>query len=140
MNTYYIKDQEFLNSKIYQDYLKDNPSEGMLRVRAFAANQAVPVKGMEIIVSTVYENSKIIFYDGLTNESGVVENINLPAPKLNPDNLDAPNAAKYDIEAKYVPDNIDTFYKVNIYEDICVVQNISVVPKVDLNVGGFNGR
>ena len=50
MNTYYIKDQEFLNSKIYQDYLKDNPSEGMLRVRAFAANQAVPVKGMEIIL------------------------------------------------------------------------------------------
>ena len=55
----------------------------------------------------------------------------MPVPKLDINNMDVPNTITYDIEATYEPDNIDTIYKVNMYENICVVQNINIVPKLN---------
>lgn len=136
MNTYNIKDDNFINSDLYKDFIKQNPSRGSLRIRAYTASGAIPIKGLKVTISTEYKNSNIIFYEGATNESGTIEKISLPAPKLVVDNLDVPNKTTYEILAVYEPEKLNTVYKVNMYEDVCVVQNINVAPKT-LDVGDF---
>ena len=83
----------------------------------------------------INNNTKVIFFEGETNDSGVIENISLPAPKLDISNMMAPNTLVYDVYTIYEPDNIKTLYKVNMYEDVCVIQNINIVP--ELKLGDF---
>ena len=134
MNTYNINDVDFKNSEIYKKFINENPMVGYLKIRAYSASGAIPVRGLKIEVSTNYENSKIIFFDGITDTSGIIEKITLPAPKLTTIE-DVPNKIIYDINATYPPNLLDLNYKVNMYEDIFVIQNINVVPKAES--GGF---
>ena len=139
MKVYYITDKDFINSEIFSEYMKNNPEKGNLKVRAYSASLAVPVKGVKVIVSSYFdENNKIIFYEGETDESGLTPKISLPAPRLSNDNMIVPLKKEYEIEAIYPKDNIKLLYKVDIYEDVCVMQDINIVP--ELKVGGFNGR
>ena len=135
MNKYNVNDPIFVESKLYQNFLKQNPTQGFLKIRAFAANQAIPISGLKIIVSKIIDNNKIIFFEGNTNESGIIEKINLPAPTLNTDNLNIPSTITYNIEAIYNSDDINRVYQVNIYENIYVVQTINIVPKLNNNMG-----
>ncbi len=128
MNIYNYNDNEFKNTDIYKNFIKDNPSFGSLRIRAFAASGAIPISGLKIIISTNYNENEIIFFDGVTDESGTIPKIKLPAPTLNTDNLDVPNKTTYKITATYKVDNTTQTFNVNMYEGICVVQNISIVP------------
>ena len=59
----------------------------------------------------------------------------MPVPRINLDNMMAPNTKVYDLETTYDVGNVKALYKVNMYDNIYVVQNINVVP--DLKVGGF---
>lgn len=136
MNTYKINDNNFINSDVYKKFIKENPSRGSLRIRAFAASEAIPIKGLKVLVSTEYDNNNIVFFEGETNESGIIEKITLPAPKLITDNLDVPNKTTYEILATYAPEKLNKVFKVNMYEDVCVVQNINVAPAT-LEVGDF---
>ena len=136
MNTFNINDQSFVNSKIYQDFLKENPGSGYLKIRAFAANQAIPISGLNIIISKNIDNNNVIFFEGATNSSGIIERITLPTPELDPNNLDKPNGTTYDITATYKSDNISRIYKVNMYENVYVVQDINVNPIMN-QMGGF---
>ena len=54
------------------------------------------------------------------------------------DNLVVPEKTEYEIEVLYKPDGIKSLYKVNLYEDVCVMQDINIVPEI--KVGGFNGN
>ena len=67
MNTFNINDQSFINSKVYQDFLKENPGSGYLKIRAFTANQAIPISGLNIIISKNIDNNNVIFFEGTTN-------------------------------------------------------------------------
>jgi len=132
---YNINDKDYANSKTYQDFLRSNPALGYLRIRAYAASQAVPISGLEIVVTTKINNDDVIFFDGYTNDSGIIDNISLPAPRIKTNNLEAPKYLTYYVTAIY--GNIKQIYKINIYENISVVQNINITP--ELQVGGFNG-
>ena len=135
MNTYNIEDETFKNSEIYKSFINDYPMIGYLKIRAYSASQAIPVRGLKIEVSTNYENNKIIFFDGATDKSGIIEKITLPAPKLDDYNENIPNKIVYDIKATYPPNLVDLNYKVNMYEDIFVIQNINIVPSSE--AGGY---
>ena len=137
MNTVNINDEDFVKTKAYQDFLVSNPSNGFLKVRAFAANQAIPISGLKVVVTKNIGNNNVVFFEGYTNESGVIEKISLPAPKLDLNNLDIPKSASYEIATTYLKDNTSELYKVNIYENIYVIQNISIVPNMNLEIGGF---
>lgn len=128
MNTYYVNDDNFINSTLYQNYLKENPTFGMLKIRAYAANQAVPIEGINIIIYKIIDNNKIIFFEGTTNESGVIERIKLPTPYLNGDDMKIPNKATYIMDANYLNNNLR--YNINMYENVCVVQNINIIPNI----------
>ena len=108
--------------------MEQNPAQGYLRVRAYAASQAVPISNLNIVVSKQIGDTNVIFFEGKTNESGVIDKIVLPAPRLDPNNMDVPNSVTYEIRATSETDNINQTYIIYIYENVYVVQNISIVP------------
>ena len=128
MNIIDFNNQEFQNTEVYKDFIKNNPSNATLNIRASSANFAVPVEGVKIIVSKTIDNYKVIFFEGLTDESGMINQIILPTPSIVENDLDIPNATPYDIEAIYEKDNVDNKYVVLMYPGICVIQNINLIP------------
>lgn len=133
MNNVSLDDKEFLNSNAYMNFINDNPGIGYLKIRAYSANQAIPVKGLKIFVNKKINGYNVNFFEGYTNESGVIENISLPTPIINSNDLVAPKSASYEINATLNDETILNFI-VNVYDKLYVIQNISVVPK--MNMGG----
>ena len=133
MNTYNVNDESFLDSQIYKNFINENPGLGYLKIRAYAASQAVPISGMKIVISKDIGGNKVIFFEGVTNDSGVIDGILLPVPRVSSDNMMAPVVTTYDLSATY--DGESRVYKVNVYDDIHVVQSINVTPNISYGVG-----
>ena len=140
MNNYNVNDENFINSSLYKNFIRVNSGEGKINIRAYAASQAIPISNMDIVISTNINNNKVIFFEGKTNQSGVIENIKVPAPPILNNNLTNPPSLVYEISARYIPDNINKVYSVNIYDNLTVIQNISIVPDTVIKAGGFIGR
>ncbi|MBP3766154.1 MAG: hypothetical protein J6G98_03135 [Bacilli bacterium] len=130
MNIYNVFDSEFKNSSIYQDFLKDNPTVGYLKIRAYAASEAIPISNMQVEISKTIGDNKIIFFSGVTDNSGMIERVTLPTPRLEVSDLNVPNNIEYDIKTTY--NGVDTIYKVIMFEGVCVVQTINVKQKGEL--------
>ena len=135
MNNYNFNDESFKTTTIYQNFMAANPSFGYLKIRASAASQALPISNLKIIVSKMIDGNRVVFFEGKTNSSGVIERITLPAPKQNINDLEAPTSTSYEINAIYEPDNLSDTYIVNIYENIYVVQRINIVPTLNALAG-----
>ena len=131
MNEYNINDSEFLKSDIYKDFIKKNAGLGRLLVRAYAASEALPIKGLKLKVSTIFNDNKIVVYEGYTDESGVIENILLPAPIYDENNLVSPIKIVYSLDASYEPSKFYKEYFINVFDGISVMQNI-VVETMDM--------
>lgn len=132
-----INNENFVNTEVYQRFIRENSEHGTLRIRAYAANQAIPISGVSVVIRAKIENNDVVFFEGVTNESGLIDGISLPAPKLDVDNLGIPRKMTYDVVATYVPDNVNFLYKVNIYENVFVIQDINIVPSMGSQVGDF---
>ena len=130
-----INDDNYKKTNAYVSFMNEHPSKGNLRVKASAASGAIPISGVKIVVTTLIENNNVIFYEGETDSSGLIDRISLPAKKLDSNNLEIPDKTVYSIRATYVPDNLSMTFNVNIYEGICVVQNINIVPELRLIEG-----
>ena len=79
--------------KIYQEFLKENPENGILKVQVFMANQAIPIANVNILIEKEISNETLDFFNGMTNESGIIEAISLPAPKI--EDNDIPKYVSY---------------------------------------------
>lgn len=110
-----------------EEFKKNNPGVGYLKIRAYAASGAIPVRGLNIVISNYIDGKNIVFYEGKTNESGVIDKIALPAPLINSNDLIIPNSITYDLRA-YIEGRVDKIYKVNIFDGVIVIQNISIAP------------
>ena len=134
MNSVNFNDPIFIQSNDYKDYIIQNPDIGYLNIRAYAANSAIPISDMQVEVSKVINNMKVIFFSGATNSSGTIINIALPTPSISSNDMIIPSSIDYDIIAKYNDENL--VFKVQMYSNIQVVQNINVVP--NLRAEGVN--
>ena len=133
MNNISLNDLDFLNSNVYMEFMNNNPGIGYLKIRAYSANQAIPVKGLKIVVNKKIDGYYVNFFEGYTNESGVIENISLPTQKIDSNDLIAPKSTSYEIIAS-LNNQTNLNFIVNVYDKLSVIQNISVVPK--MNMGG----
>ncbi len=116
-----------LDKSVYDKFISENPGIGKLKIRAYAASEALPVSNLNIVVSTIIDNNNVVFFRGKTDTSGMIPSISLPAPKLEISNLQVPKTTTYKIEAYKDINNISNF-NVDMYDGICVVQNINFVP------------
>lgn len=121
-----INNEEITSSKEYQEFLKNNSGKGTLNIRVSSASQALPIINLKVIVSKVIGKYDVIFYEGYSDSSGIIPPIILPTPKLNKNDLEVPKGISYSIRATYKPDNINETFKVEMYENISVIQNINI--------------
>ncbi|MDY5875666.1 MAG: hypothetical protein SPJ74_06310 [Bacilli bacterium] len=126
MNNVNITDSNFISTIVYKNFMIENTGRGILNIRASFANQALPITNLKVVVSKEIENYNVIFYEGVTNISGLIEKISLPTPPKENDDLIAPKNTTYKITTLY--NNREYTYVVNMYDGICVVQNINIVP------------
>lgn len=128
MNVYNVSNPEFKESIFYKEFLDNNPTVGYLKIRAYAASEALPISNLQVEISKTMGDNKIIFFSGVTDNSGMIERVTLPTPKLSINDLNVPNNIEYDIKTTY--DGVDTIYKVIMFEGVCVVQTININPNV----------
>ena len=126
MNNVNITESNFISTIVYKNFMIENTGRGILNIRASFANQALPITNLKVVVSKEIENYNVIFYEGVTNISGLIEKISLPTPPKENDDLIAPKNTTYKITTLY--NNREYTYVVNMYDGICVVQNINIVP------------
>ena len=137
MNTVYFNDQNFINTQTYKNFINNNKGTGFLNIRAYAANAAVPISGLNVVVSKIIDNQKVVFFEGATDLSGIISNITLPSPIISSNDEEVPASQDYDIVATY--ENQKLIFKVLIYTNIGVNQNINIVPQIRLD-GKSYGR
>ncbi len=126
MNNVNITDSNFITTTVYKNFMNENTGRGNLNIRASFANQALPITNLKVVVSKEIENYNVTFYEGVTNISGIIGKISLPTPPKEKDDLVAPKTTTYKITAVY--NNREYTYTVNMYDGICVVQNINIIP------------
>ena len=79
---YYFDSDEFKESALYKNFISINNSNGILKIEASTAGEAYPLKDVNITISKMIDGNKVIFYQGKTNDSGVIESIVLPTRKV----------------------------------------------------------
>lgn len=129
-----ISFEEFKKTNEYNEFIKNNSEMGILKVMAFTAYQAIPIEGVEVLITKDFGNNKVLFYRGYTDSSGIIDNIMLPAPVSGYSLADAKisNYTLYDLTA--IKSDYDTIknYTIGMFGNIKVIQNIKMIPKVDL--------
>ena len=135
----YFDSEEFKNSSTYKNFININSGKGILRVEASTASEAYPLKEVEVIISKKLDGNKIIFYKGVTNDSGIIDGIILPTRGMNSEVEDASDIlfTTYDLEAKYPKYGLEKMYDVSIFNDVKVIQPITF-PVTDLIEGEQN--
>ena len=131
MNTISFTDEDFRKSESYKKFITNNPDNGFLKIQASRANSAVPVSGVQIIISHIIDEYKVIFFDGVTNESGIIENITLPTPEKDENDMNIPLSTTYNIEAIYTKDNMDCLYSAKMFSGVYAIQNINIIPNIE---------
>ena len=114
-----------INNQEYQDFLKNNPGRGILSIRVYTASEAIPIENLKVVVSKEINNSDVIFFEGYSDSSGVVNDIILPTSKLDSNDLEIPQGTTYNIKAMIA--NMSEEFKVEMFEGVTVVQKINVV-------------
>lgn len=118
--------EEYFNSEKHADYLKNNPGSGLLRIQVYTANQAFPLEDVEVKVYKEIDGKRVIFFNGVTDSSGIIDNINLPTKEVKKEVESASDimSTDYIIEAKYPKTGVAQDYIVSIYDDLKVIQPI----------------
>lgn len=118
----------------YEDFLKNNKQKGTLRIQVAAANQSFPISNARVTVSLELKNGTREMFEGLTDSSGIIDNIVLPAPELNlsqdPDSGGVMPFAVYTTTIEH-PDFVNAkFINVPVFPGIESIQAVNLVPLV----------
>lgn len=137
----YITYEQFKNLDEYKDFIKENPSIGTLKIQAFTAYGAIPVPNTKIIISKDIEEYRIVFFQGDTDSSGIIDNIELPAPPgLSTTSTETPQYTIYDMNAIHEGYETIKKYSIGMFGDVKVIQYVKMTPDVTLEGVDKNGN
>lgn len=116
----------FFSKEQFPEFSLENSASGILKIQAFATNQAFPLQGVEIEISKIIDGEKVIFYQGVTDDSGIVDQIVLPTkiPKKAVEQASDVIFTTYTVTAKYPDSDLKRVYEVGIFDNIKVIQPI----------------
>ncbi len=133
--------EELKKTNLYPAFLSENPSTGTLKVQVFTAYKAVPIADCEIIIFKTIGDKKVVFFTGKTNNSGIIDNIILPAPEnATATSMEAPLYTTYDMTAIHVGYETIKQYKIGMLGNIKVIQYVRMTPEVELEGVKENGN
>ncbi len=105
----------------YDEFLRRNTGTAPLKIQASRAQQALPTPGVRIRIIGHFSDARVLFFDGVTDEDGLIENILLPAAprgiSLEPG---GGRGALYQVFAHH-PDFEPAGYEVEMFEGIGAV-------------------
>ncbi len=138
----FITFENFKKLDEYQQFLSENPDTGTLRVQAFTAYGAIPIADTEIVITKDIGDYHVTFFQGKTDSSGIISNIQLPAPKTEKvaSSETPPQYTLYDLAAINVDYETIKKYSVGMFGGVGIVLYIKMNPKIDLSGGNVNGN
>ena len=110
----------------FEVFQKLNPKTGFLRVQAFAGRQTMPVPNATVLVTHTFTDGTRRFASGVTDESGVLDGIALPAPSgtLAQSPTGEMPYALYDIRVSHPDFRTEVFQQVPVLEGIKSIQPV----------------
>ncbi len=114
------------DSKNYPGFANQNTGSGLLKVQVFSANQAFPLKDVAITIYKDIDGKRVVFYEGVTDSSGIIDNISLPTIEMKNDveSSDDIVFTTYNITAKNISTDETKDYVIYIYDDVKIIQPI----------------
>lgn len=131
--------EEFEKLPEYQQFIKENPSTGTLKIQVFTADQAIPIEGADIFITKTIGDYNVLFFKGVTDSSGIIDNISLPAPggEYNETTFEIPKYTTYELVANSNVFKTIKQYEVAMFGDVRVLQYVKMLPS---GSGGNNGQ
>ena len=133
--------EEFKQMEEYQKFIIENPSVGHLKVEAFTAYKSIPIENAEILITKDFDDFKVVFFDGYTDSSGVISNIELPAPisEANSKTYNIPKYTLYDLTAIHVGYESIKKYDIGMFGDVNILQYVKMIPQFNTDEVDSNG-
>lgn len=131
MNT--LTYEEFMKTEAYSSFIKENSEMGQLKVMAFTAHQGLPIENAEVVITKNIDTNRILFFRGFTNSSGIIDNINLPAPPsgYNSQTEEINNYTIYDLYVTH-PEYEPFQHIVGMFGDLKVIQYAKLIPNIQM--------
>ena len=120
--------------QVYEKFLEENPDIGILKVQISLAEQAIPIPNVDVLIEKKVSNLTLNFFEGLTDGSGTISNIDLPAPVIK--DKDEPEYIMYQLIVKHPNYVGPTTFQIPIYSGQKMIQYITLVPKRKENNNG----
>ena len=127
-------DEKLKSDQQYQSFLNENPGRGTLKIRATSASEAMPVGNVLITVSKEIGSNIVVFFEGETDESGMINGIVLPTPVRVSSDEEVPEFTTYKLRAIYTADKFDRVYDISLCCGVGVIQYINITPNVQTEV------
>lgn len=120
--------EEFKKTQEYQEFIEKNPETGTLKVQVFSADQAIPIADTEIYITKEIGDNNVLFFQGVTNSSGIIDNIKLPAPTevMPPPIYEVPFYTNYQLTASNEKLKFIKQYEISMFGNIDVLQYIKI--------------
>ena len=114
-------------------FLEEDPQAGILKISATTGRGVIPVKDARVYVTKMLAGDRVIFFKGLTDESGAINDIVLPAPpraeSLIKDIGNQVPYSEYDIKVEHPSYEMAYIYNVPIFEGIKSIQSVNMNEK-----------
>lgn len=125
------------DSENFKNFADENTGAGLLKVQVFTANQALPLKNVDIEIYKNIDNKKVVFFEGITDSSGIIDNISLPTKEMKSDVEDANDivSTTYNVIAKNINTGVVKEYVIYIFDDVKIIQPIQFSTS---SIGGSN--
>lgn len=112
-------------------------SEGRLRIRAYTAGGALPVKNAIVRIQGAEEDNRLVSYSLVTDVDGLTPEITLPAPSLDyslsPNSTESPYSI-YNIEISAPGYFTKRISGLTVFPGISSVQLINMIPDSGANI------
>ena len=109
------------------EFLRENSSSGMLKIQAYRAREAYPVKDVRVEISRDFNSGERVFFSGITDENGIIDNIELPAPpRENSLEFDSPDKVAIYKLRTVLPGYEELVRAVEIFDGIKTIQPLAM--------------
>lgn len=130
-----ISFDEFKMTDLYEDFIRENSSLGNLKVQVFTAYEAIPISNTTILITKDIEEYKVVFFRGITDSSGIISDIQLPAPVMS-NSLEVPNYTIYELTALNSGYESLKNFNIGMFGGVNVIQYVKMQREIDM--GDYN--
>ena len=126
-----ISFDEFKKTDLYEDFIRENSSVGNLKVQVFTAYEAIPISNTTILITKDIEEYKVVFFRGITDSSGIISDIVLPAPVMS-NSLEVPNYTIYELTALNSGYESLKNFNIGMFGGVNVIQYVKMQKEIDM--------